>query len=142
MAKLIISVLLFLFPFSARAQELSVAPVSSAKIDAPKPNHRIFWIGTAALGASSAWDMSSTARTIDGGGKEYNPLFGPHPSHERIATLSAGMFAASASAFYLTERSHHRWIRWTGRAAVAFVIEQHVRLGFSSPKHGPPGFRF
>jgi len=128
-----IACLLFLFPFCTHAQQLP---------DSPKPNHRIFWTGVAALGASSAADMTSTARTIDRGGVEYNPLFGVHPSHARLAGVSAAMFAGSAASFYMTERSRHRWIRWGGRAALAFVIEQHVRLSFANPKHGPPAFRF
>lgn len=133
MAKAIIACLLFLFPFVAHAQQLP---------DAPKPNHRIFWIGVAALGASSAVDMTTTARAIDRGGVEYNPLFGTHPSHARLAGVSSAMFAASAASFYVTEHSRHRWIRWGGRAALAFVIEQHVRMAFADPKHGPPAFHF
>jgi hypothetical protein len=142
-----IACLLFLFPFCTHAQELPDAPkptiTSEARLTGDtRPINRIFWTGVAALGASSAADMTSTARTIDRGGVEYNPLFGVHPSHARLAGVSAAMFAGSAASFYMTERSRHRWIRWGGRAALAFVIEQHVRLSFANPKHGPPAFRF
>ena len=39
-----------------------------------------------------------------------------------------GIFAAQSAAFYFTERSRHKWIRWTGRAFLAHEIEEHTRF--------------
>lgn len=64
----------------------------------------------------------------DGRGSELNPLFGPHPSPAAQAGINLGIFAAQSAAFYFTERSRHKWIRWTGRAFLAHEFEAHTRF--------------
>jgi hypothetical protein len=40
----------------------------------------------------------------------------------------AATFAVDSTVFYLTEHNRRAWVRWTGRAYIAFVIEEHTRL--------------
>ena len=44
------------------------------------------------------------------------------------AGINLGIFVAHSAAFYFTERSRHKWIRWTGRAFLSHEIEEHTRL--------------
>ena len=112
---------------------LCVSALAQEKPDAPKPKHdrKVFIVGTALLAASQTADAASTRRVLDfpdGRGSELNPLFGPHPSPATQAGINLGIFAAQSTAFYFTERSRHKWIRWTGRAFLAHEIEEHSRL--------------
>lgn len=90
----------------------------------------MFYIGTAALAAAKSFDAASTASLLNRGGWEAaDPRLGLHPSSGRLAGIAAADFAAESSVFYFTERSRHAWVRWSGRAFIGFLVEQHLRLG-------------
>lgn len=129
--KLLAACLLLLFCPLARAQkELP---------DAPKPNDKkIFIIGTAALAAAKSYDAITTQQLLNRGGVEMDPLFGRHPSSARIAGINAAMFGAESFAFYLTEHSHKRWIRWLGRGYISYSIADHIRAGVCNSGIHPP----
>lgn len=114
-----------LFSMSAAAQELP---------DSPKPSRRVFLVGVSALAASKAADVWTTRGVLARGGSESNPIFGPNPSVRRQVSMNAALFAGQVGIFYFTEKSQHRWIRWTGRAVMAFSIEEHTRMAIRN--HG------
>ena len=85
--------------------------------------------GVSILAASNVADAIITRRNLNQpGGSENNPIFGPHPSPAKQAGINLAVFVAQAGAFYLTEHSRHRWVRWTGRALLASATEEHARL--------------
>jgi hypothetical protein len=96
--------------------------------DAPKPNKKVFVAGVSLLAASNVADAITTRQLLDRGGWENNPIFGKYPSPAKQAGINLGVFVAQAGAFYLTEHSRHRWVRWTGRALLATATEEHARL--------------
>ena len=102
------------------------------KPDAPKPHthfdRRIFVAGVSLLAASNTADAITTRKVLDRGGWENNPVFGRHPSPGKQAGINLGIFAAQSAGFYLTERSKHAWVRWTGRALLGLATEEHARL--------------
>ena len=55
-----------------------------------------------------------------------NPVFGRHPSPAKQSLVNLGFFAAESGVFYLTERNHHAWVRWAGRAFISNAIINHV----------------
>ena len=112
-------ILLLLAAFTCAAQE---------KPEAPKPNHRVFYVATSILAASSSADFLATSRLLARGGHENNSWLGSHPSNARISSFAAAYFAGQTTAFYFTEKSPHRLIRWAGRAYIVFSIEEHARL--------------
>jgi hypothetical protein len=102
--------------------------------DAPKPNHRIFYFTTTLLATSSSADFLTTRQLLDRGGHENNSLLGSHPSNGRITAFAASYFAAQSTAFYFTERSPRRIIRWMGRAYMGLAIFEHARLAACNSK--------
>lgn len=119
MAKLIVAFLLFAIPIVS--QEIPEAPK-------PKSNRGVFIVGTSLLAASKFADVQTTRNLLARGGYETNPTLGRHPSDQRLAGHAAAIFALQSSAFYLTERNRHAWVRWTGRIYLALTIEEHSRL--------------
>jgi hypothetical protein len=121
---------LLLCPFAVSANELSEAPK-------PKADRRIFITGVSLLAASKSADFLTTAQLLGRGGQENNPLLGKHPSDGRISGYAALEFLGEGSVFYLTERSRHRWIRWTGRAYIGLAIMNHIELASCNSKLDP-----
>jgi len=95
------------------------------KPDAPKPNKKIFVIGVSLLAASKTADAITTRQLLDRGGWENDPVFGRHPSPVKQAGLNLAFFAGESALFYFTERNHHAWVRWTGRAFLAHSVVEH-----------------
>lgn len=100
------------------------------KPEAPKPKHdrKVFLAGVSLLAASNTADAITTRQLLDRGGRELNPIFGSRASPAKEAGINAGIFVAQAGLFYLTERSRHKWIRWTGRALIGNQIVDHAKL--------------
>lgn len=101
------------------------------KPEAPRPkahSNKVFIAGVSLLAASNTADAVTTRQLLDRGGVELNPIFGGHPSPVKQAGINAAVLAAQATAFYFTERSRHKRIRWTGRALIGLAIEQHTEL--------------
>lgn len=127
---------LTLIALPAQAQQALVnsaaiePPVMLEKIDTPKPkaDRRIFWAGVSLLAASKTADAITTRRVLDDGGWENNPAFGRNPTAARQAGLNTAYFAAAVSAFYLTEHSRSRAVRWGGRAFIGLVVANHIKL--------------
>jgi len=90
--------------------------------DAPKPNKKVFVAGISLLAAAKTADAITTRQLLDRGGWENNPLFGRHPSPAKQAGVTLGIFAAQAGLFYLTEHNRQSWIRWAGRAFLAYTV--------------------
>lgn len=112
---------------------LSVPLHAQEKPDAPKPKHdrKVFIIGTTLLAASKTADAITTRQVLDRYGlraSENDPVFGRHPSPAKQAGVNAAFFAGQVLLFHYTERSHHRWVKWLGRANIGFAIEEHTRL--------------
>lgn len=124
MARVIIAVAFLFFVLPLRAQHRPNLP------DAPKQkiDRRVFIAGVSLLAASQVTDALSTRSLLDRGGWENNPVYGRHPSNARLTGINAAFFIAQTTAFYFTERSPHRWLRWTGRTLMAFSIGEHTRL--------------
>ena len=97
-------------------------------------NRRVFFCGLVALGAAKAYDAVTTRSTLERGGWENNPVYGRHPSVGRQAIVNATFFTGESALFYATEHSHRRWMRWTGRIALTFSIEENLRLGACNSK--------
>lgn len=110
----------------ARAQSLPEMPEPKTP---ERADRRIFFVGTAALAGSKAFDLSETSGVVSIGGWENDPTFGRHPSNGRLAGVGAAEFAAETAGFYYSERNRHAWVRWTGRALIAFAVEERIRLG-------------
>jgi hypothetical protein len=132
MLPVLIVALLLLFAFPVHAQ----SPVPEKSLpDAPQPkpfNKKIFWTGVSLLAASNVADMKTTDSVLHGGGVEYDPLFGTHPSRARLWGESTAFFAAGSVGFYFSEHSRHRWIRWTGRAVMVTAIELHIQMAYQN----------
>lgn len=108
---------------------MTVAPVRGQDLpEAPKPHRAAFWAGVSLLAASQTTDAITTRRLLNHGYSEMNPLFGLHPSVGRQVAINIVMFAGGAAAFYLSEKSHNRFVRWSGRAMMAFEIADHADL--------------
>lgn len=125
---------------AAAVTPLPDAPVPKVITPAAKPDHsrRIWLMETAVLGSLYAADFTLTARGLGtpwypgcvGPGcihMESDPLYGRHPSDTRIALTTAAMFAAETLLLRKTERSRHRWVRWSGRAFFAYIVVDEAR---------------
>lgn len=106
---------------------VSLPAAAQEKPDSPRPNRRVFFSGVAILGASQAADGITTRQLLDRGGWENDPLFGRHPSPARQSFVSLGVFAVRASVFYATEHNRRAWLRWIGRAFVAYSVADNVQ---------------
>lgn len=116
-------------PFILVLLALSVIPsFAQEKPEAPKPNHRIFAIGTSLLAASKSADAFTTRQLLDRGGWENNSDLGKHPSSARLAGFDAAWFVGQSGLFYFTEHNRRAWVRWTGRAYIGALIFNHARL--------------
>ncbi len=93
-----------------------------------KQAKKVFYIGSAALAASTVADAISTRQLLNRGGFEMNPIYGKRPSPAKQAGINAAFFAGSVGVFYLTERSHSRVIRWAGRSWIGLQTAQHSYL--------------
>jgi hypothetical protein len=93
--------------------------------DAPKPNKKIFIAGVSLLAAAKTADAITTRQLLDRGGWENNSVYGRHPSPGKHAGINLALFAGEPAVFYLTEHNRHSWIRWTGRALLAYSIADH-----------------
>ena len=92
---------------------------------APNPNGKIFAAGISLLAAAKTADAITTRQLLDRGGWENDPVFGRHPSPTKQAGINLAFFAGESAVFYLTEHNRHAWIRWTGRAILAYSIVEH-----------------
>lgn len=111
---------------------LFASPVHAQNLpEMPKPkSHKVFYIGTAALGGAKTFDAASTVALVNRGGWEsLDSRLGLRPSGTRMAGTAAADFAAESAVFYFTERNRRAWVRWSGRAFIGFLVEQHLRLG-------------
>lgn len=99
----------------------------------------MFVAGISLLAATNVVDAIITRQLLNRGGVELNPVFGLHLSPAKQAGVNAGIFAAQAAAFYLTEHSRHKWIRWTGRALIGLQTEEHARLAACNASLGGSG---
>jgi hypothetical protein len=119
---------------------LSSCVVSADEIQNPVPktnvewhaSRKIFFAGTAALAISSSFDWTTTVGCLQRGCQEGNSRWaiGQYPNNPGIIRFASAFFAMQTTAFYLTERSRHRWLRWAGRAYVAYSVETHLISGF------------
>lgn len=103
--------------------------------EAPKPkvNHKLFIAGMLRRADSNTADASTTRRVLDlpgGRGSELSPIFGSHLSPAQQAGINLGIFTAQSTAFYFTERSRHKWIRWTGRVFLAEMRVANTRRDY------------
>jgi hypothetical protein len=141
----IVLLALLLLPFTSGAQELPDAPTpvvaglqtresNLTDLKVGHYNRRIFIAGVSLLGASKSADMWSTRIALDKGRAENNPFFGQHPSTGRLVGIQAANFIGESAAFYMTERSRHAWIRWSGRAFVGLVVVNHSMLAACNAK--------
>ena len=115
--------------FALLAFSLTALPIAAQQLPEspkPKPDRRIFWAGVAVLASSKTADAITTRRLLDNGGWENSRIYGRHPSPAVQAGINAGLFAAEVGAFYLTEHSRYRWIRWTGRTYIALLAVDHA----------------
>ena len=111
------------------------------KPEAPKPNHRVFIVGTAALAAAKTYDAITTAQLLERGGFETDPVFGRHPSTARLAGINAAFFVGQAMAFRFTEKSKHPWIRWIGRGYISYAVAGHIHNGVCNSSIGANSFK-
>ena len=100
--------------------------------EAPKPkqqfSRKVYVAGVSLLAAAKTADAITTRQVLDRGGLETNPEFGRHPSPAKQARINLALFAGESALFYVTERNHHTWIRWTGRALLAHSVMEHSYL--------------
>lgn len=96
----------------------------------PKPNSKVFWIGTAALAGSTIADAVTTRENLDKGSRfiETNPVYGRRPSPAKQAGIEAALFAGQVLAFHFTEKSPHKWIRLVGRTLIGYQTVDHALL--------------
>ena len=80
------------------------------------------------LAGSTVADAVTTRQLLNRGGFERNPLFGKNPSPAKQAGINAVFFAGSVTAFYFTEKSHNRFVRWAGRSWIGLQTAQHSYL--------------
>src|SRR6266478_497678 len=113
---------------TALAQHYVIAPKPKVAIEGHRFNKRIFFAGIGLLAAAKTADAITTRQLLDRGGWENNPQIGRHPSSIRLAGHAAAMFAAQSAVFYLTERNHHAWVRWTCRVWLGSTITNHAQL--------------
>jgi len=97
--------------------------------DAPKPKQQfsrtVYVPGVSLLAAAKTADAITTRQLLDRGGLELNPVFGRSPSPAKQAGINLAFFAGESALFYFTERNHHAWVRWTGRAFLAHSVVEH-----------------
>jgi hypothetical protein len=95
------------------------------------PSRKIFLAGTAALAVTSSFDWTTTTGCLQRGCLEGSSrwVIGPHPNNPGIVGFASGWFAMQTTGFYFTERSRSRWVRWAGRAYVAYSVGGHIFFG-------------
>jgi hypothetical protein len=95
------------------------------------PSRKIFFAGTTALAISSSFDWTTTVGCVQRGCLEANSRWaiGSHPNNLNIVRFAATSLAVQTTGFYFTERSHYRWVRWAGRAYVAYSVGGHIFFG-------------
>jgi hypothetical protein len=105
-------------------------PVPKTKVEW-HPSRKIFFASTTALAISSSFDWATTVGCLQRGGLERNSRWaiGPHPKNPDIVGFASGLFAMQTTGFYFTERSRYRWVRWAGRAYVAYSVGGHIFFG-------------
>ncbi len=124
----------------------SVATADGVENPMPRPNvelhsyRRIFFVESTALAVSSSFDWTTTVHCIERGCHEIASrwVLGPRPSDPAIARFALTCFVPQATALYFTERSHHSWVRWAGRAYAAYSIRGHFLAGFHNRRFCQP----
>lgn len=116
--------------------EIAVAVfcASANEIDTPKPkpsaeyhfNKKVFWTGTGILAAAKLTDAITSERAFNEGYHETDPIYGKHPSSVGFSAENLVFFAGQVGAFYLTEHSHNKAIRWIGRASIVGFSAGHA----------------
>jgi len=100
--------------------------------EAPKPKTRrlFFYVGAGALAGAATYDWKTTSELIHRGGWEKNSSWaiGRRPSDAQIGAFGSAWTSAEVAGFRLTEQSRRWWIRWAGRAYVAWAVQEHIRL--------------
>ena len=106
----------------------------SARSDGSWTGWNKFWFGAAAGGQLA--DTASTARALDRGCKEANPLFGSDPSTGTIVVIKLGVLALAyaTTEYWVPEESRQSTRNWvygalglTGFAAGAWNSAQDCR---------------
>ena len=115
---------------------LLLVPSARALPDAPKPKPVMWRVGSAMLAGSAAYDWYTTADLRSRGGYEIGSSWaiGRYPSNRKIVAFGSAWTAAEMIGFHYTERSKRRWLRWAGRAYVAWAIEDHIRSGLHNER--------
>jgi hypothetical protein len=105
-------------------------PVPKTKVEW-HPKRKIFFTGTAVLAISSSFDWTTTVGCIQRGCQESSSRWatGAYPTNPKIVRFASGWFVMQTTTFYFTERSRYRWVRWAGRAYVAYSVGDHVFFG-------------
>jgi len=101
------------------------------KPDAPKPNKTIEIITDTVLAGAAAYDWKTTSDAQHDGMWEGSSAWaiGHRPNDHKIILFSAAFYTSEVVMLHFTERSHHKLIRWAGRAYTSFAVEEHIRLG-------------
>jgi len=134
-----------LAPDDERSAPIPGAALNSL-IDNPRPkplertNKRIFFISTAALALSKSWDAETTLTALRRGAHEVDVQWavGSRPSATTLSLLDASVYVATVTSFFFTERSHNRWIRWTGRTVMGLSIGGATGSGFRNNQYCRP----
>lgn len=130
-----------------RADDLPDAPTAKfAMVGRPKPvirtapfNRKVYVAGVISLAASKTADAIVTRSLLNRGGKEFNPIFGTHPSPAKQAGINLAFFIAQSGIFYVTERNHRPWVRWAGRVWIAGTVVNHAQLAACGTGIDPHG---
>ena len=138
---------LLLTPVYTGADELPDAPLpktfDAVRVEAarrpPQLNRRVFLTGAISLAAAKAADAITTRQLLNNGGVELNSIYGRHPSVGRQVGVNLGFYAAQTTAFYFTERSRSRWVRWAGRTWLTGVVVNHAQLAACNARIDPRG---
>ena len=131
---LLLLVLTFVLAPEARPEELGVGVVKAVKVKPEAPKAKAgserawLWGGLGALAGAKAADAWRTRQLQDRGGIELNPIYGRHPSVGRQVGVNVAFMAIEGGGYWLTQRNHHAWVRWTGRVMLGYSIANHAKL--------------
>lgn len=69
-----------------------------------KTADKAFWITTAVSAVVTVGDLENTQVVLNHGGRELNPLYGPHPNRLRQYSIGGAIFALSTYMSYRAKR--------------------------------------
>lgn len=122
--------IVILCPRAALADELGIT--SPKPVVKTHPRRAVFLVGASALALATSWDWGTTSALVHRGGSEVGSRWatGPYPTNRQITLFSSVNFAPQATGFYVSERSQHKFVRWSGRALMGWAIASHIVAGF------------